>query len=84
MASSLAFVREQFPFLRERVVDLFEHDEVFRDLCSEYQACVEALERFGSREPSAEALRKEYAALRLRLEAEMLRHLREGPQAGRS
>jgi len=78
MATSLAYVTGQFPFLRERVVDLFEHDEVFRDMCSEYQACVEALGRFGAGEASSEALRKEYAALRLRLEAEMLRHLREG------
>ena len=84
MASSLAYVTGQFPFLRERVADLFEHDEVFRDLCSEYQACVEALERFGAGEVSAEPLRKEYAALRLRLEAEMLRHLREDPRAGPS
>lgn len=82
MASSLACVTGQFPFLRERVADLFGRDEVFRDLCSEYQACLEALARFEAGEASADPLRKEYAVLRLRLEAEMLRILREGPPAG--
>jgi len=84
MASSLACVTGQFPFLRDRVVDLFDHDEVFRDLCSEYQACLEALARFDGGDASAEPLRKEYAALRLRLEAEMLRILHGGPGEGAS
>jgi hypothetical protein len=84
MASSLACVTGQFPFLRERVVDVFEHDEAFRDLCSEYQACLDALVRFGGGDASAEPLRKEYAALRLRLEAEMLLILRGGPREGAS
>lgn len=79
MASSLACVTGQFPLLRERVMDRFDHDEVFRDLCSEYQACLDALARFDSGDASAEPLRKEYSALRLRLEGEMLRILREGP-----
>jgi len=84
MASSLACVTGQFPFLRERVADLFEHDEVFRDLCSEYQACLDALARFDAGDASAEPLRKEYATLRLRLEGEMLRLLRGGPREGAS
>jgi hypothetical protein len=72
MPSSLQLVSEQFPHLRERVACLFERDDVFRELCEDYETCAVALSRQAS-----EALRSEYAALRLRLETELLRHLHE-------
>jgi len=68
------------PELRERANVLFEDDEAFRELCEEYQACSETAERLVA-SPGREALRKEYAALRLRLEGELLRFLAEHPEA---
>ena len=73
MASSLQLVTEQFPHLRERVACLFERDELFRDLCEDYEACTDAL----AGRPASEGLRREYSVLQLRLETELLRYVRE-------
>jgi hypothetical protein len=73
MVSCLELVSEQFPHLRDRVVSLFEHDPIFRELCEDYEACSLTL----SRQPTSEALQREYQALSLRLEYELLRHLQE-------
>jgi hypothetical protein len=73
MVSCLELVKEQFPHLKDRVVSLFEHDPVFRELCEDYEACTATL----SRKPPSEALQREYQALSLRLEFELLRHLQE-------
>ncbi len=76
MTSSLQLVSEQFPHLRERVACLFERDEIFRELCEDYGACAQAL----SRQQATEALHREYAALRLRLETELLGYLQEAEE----
>jgi hypothetical protein len=73
MPACLQLVQEQFPHLQERVAILFEVDDVFRELCEDYEACTAAL----SRQPPSEGLCREYEALRLRLETELLRHLEE-------
>jgi len=73
MTPSLQRVSEQFPHLRERVACLFERDDIFRELCDDYEACAQAL----SRQERNEDLRREYAALRLRLETELLGYLDE-------
>ena len=73
MPSSLQRVSEQFPHLRERVACLFEREELFRELCEDYETCADVL----NRQPASEGLRREYSALQLRLEAELLRFLRE-------
>jgi hypothetical protein len=77
MSSCLELIREQFPHLRDRVACLFDSDEVFRELCEDYEACVGAITRLESEALANEPLKTEYAALRLRLETEMLRHLHE-------
>jgi hypothetical protein len=73
MTSSLQLVSEQFPLLRERVACLFEREETFRELCEDYEACTLTL----ARQESNEGLRREYSALQLRLETELLRYLHE-------
>ncbi len=76
MTSSLRLVTEQFPLLRERVACLFERDEIFRELCDDYEACAQAL----SQQERDEDLRREYSALRLRLETELLGYLNEAEE----
>jgi hypothetical protein len=73
---SLQLVSDQFPLLRDRVACLFERDEVFRELCEDYEACAAAL----SRQEANEDLRREYSALRLRLETELLAYLQEAEE----
>jgi hypothetical protein len=76
MTRSLQLVSEQFPHLRQRVACLFERDAIFRELCDDYEACSRAL----SQQESSEDLRREYAALRLRLETELLSYLHEAEE----
>jgi hypothetical protein len=76
MIPSLQLVCEQFPLLRERVACLFERDPIFQELCEDYEACARAL----SRQQATEALQREYAALRLRLETELLGYLHEAEE----
>ena len=73
MTPSLQRVSDQFPHLRERVACLFERDEIFRELCEDYEACTRALSDQGRNGD----LRREYAALSLRLETGLLGYLQE-------
>ena len=68
--------------MRETAERLYERDENFRDLCDEYEVCTETLARFESNRDSADALRREYTALRLRLEGELLRYMDEHHKLG--
>jgi hypothetical protein len=77
--SSLRLVSERFGPLRDRAVRAFERDPDFCDLCDEYQACVETLASQEESPGSSEAMRREYAALLLRVERELLRYLDEHP-----
>jgi len=74
--SFLKFVREQFLLVRERVACLFPSDPILRELCQDYQ--VRALEF--DRLAGSDTVRSEYAALRLRLETELLRYLHEADE----
>jgi hypothetical protein len=71
--SSRFLVIEQFPGLGASVNRLFDEDEVFQELCEDYEACFLAL----ARQESNEALKREYGALRLRLETEILGRLHD-------
>ena len=73
MSSCLRLVSEQFPLLHDRVAWLFVREPLFRELCEDYEACRLALDRH----EAAEALMREYSALRLRLETEILRFLHD-------
>jgi hypothetical protein len=65
-------VRALFPHMRNVIDRVLEESEPFRSLVKEYGACTEVLERQRVRtQPQARA----YAALRLRLESEILQSL---------
>ena len=66
---------ERFPHVQTEAQNLFDRNEAFRELCEEYEACAEALERFEASRPAQDPMRLEYAALRLRLEGEVLWYL---------
>jgi hypothetical protein len=70
-------MRERFPSLAETVVRRLESDETLRELCEDLEACESAAARLERPEGGSPELRMEYAALRLRLERELLRHLEE-------
>ncbi len=74
---SLALVRELFPALSCAVEVQFQSDDEFRGLCDDYRACVFAQARFAGEAGGAESFSREYAALRLRLERDLLDRLAE-------
>jgi hypothetical protein len=66
----------RFPHVQALALKRCEQDDSFRELCQEYWACSQVLERL--ERPNSEAgLRTEYGALRLRLEGELLRYIAE-------
>ena len=73
MSSCLQLVSEQFPHLRDRVACLFGRDQLFRELCEDYESCSVAL----ARQKTSEGLQREYHLLQLRLETELLRFLND-------
>jgi hypothetical protein len=79
MHPAILLVGDRLPHVREQAGRLFESDDVFRDLCDEYKTCSETAARMESRADRGGALRDEYAVLKLRLEAELLRYLAEHP-----
>jgi hypothetical protein len=79
---ALRAVTVRFPNVRERAREAFEHDESFREMCEEYQACAETVTRLQSAGASSDAVRLEYAALLFRLEGELLRYLEGVPNGG--
>jgi hypothetical protein len=70
-------VSERFPSLTGKMAGLLESDETLRELCEDLEACEEAAARLEGPEGGSAELRREYAALGLRLERELLQHLEE-------
>ena len=77
MHQSLRVVVGQFPDAEAQTVALFERDDVFRDLCEEYEACTEAIARLKSADDFPPGIGNEYSALSLRLERELLCYLEQ-------
>jgi hypothetical protein len=75
MTSSVDLVSRLFPSLADRVAALYDRDDVFRELCGEYSISLGAVNR--AEASGSPSLRAEYAALQLRLEAELLQQLEE-------
>jgi hypothetical protein len=72
----LDLLRERFPHIDGISLQLLERDATFRELCEEYAACTEAVERL-THSGSDPAMLREYGALRLRVEGELLGYLAE-------
>ncbi|HMN45522.1 MAG TPA: hypothetical protein PKE27_13140 [Povalibacter sp.] len=72
----VALLLERFPHLQSVSLILLRRHETFRDLCEEYEACSQVCDRL-ERTNTDDALRREYSALRLRLERELLSYIEE-------
>lgn len=80
VADYVKLLTERFPHVKAVALQLLMQQETFRELCEEYEACTKAAERLEGATAADDRLRKEYSALRLRLEAELLRYIAEHPQ----
>jgi hypothetical protein len=72
----MKLLAERFPHVQALALKRCEQQDSFRELCEEYLACSQVLERL-ARPNAEENLRCEYGALRLRLEGELLRYIAE-------
>ena len=73
---SVQLLIERFPHVHAVALRLLDQHEAFRDLLEEYEVCSDVVERL-SRTGAGSAMFKEYTALRLRLEGELLRYIAE-------
>jgi hypothetical protein len=71
---AVTLLGQRFPNIPSVSLKLLGRQETFRDLCDEYAVCSEMLERLQLTE-SSDAIRKEFSALQLRLEGELLRYI---------
>jgi hypothetical protein len=74
---ALKRICERFPALRDQAAIRFAFDETFRELCEDYDVCAISLAHIEASDRRPEGILDEYAALLLRLERELLRHLEE-------
>lgn len=72
----LKLLRERFPSVPDVWLRSLMQHETFRDLCEEYAACAEVLQRL-TQSATDDAMRSEYSALSFRLEGELLRYISE-------
>ena len=72
---ALQAAQERFRGNRDTVARLFNDDDSFHELCVDYMECVESERRFAAAGAPAEALHKEYVALKLDLECAILRYI---------
>jgi hypothetical protein len=70
----VSLLRARFPHIEGISLQLLERDVTFRELCEEYAACTEVVERL-AQSGSDEAMLREYSALRLRVEGELLGYI---------
>ena len=74
---ALSTVREHFPDHEKLVTRLFDEDDEFRGLCDDYRDCLAYLARTRPPSGASESLRKEFTALQLRLETELLQYIEQ-------
>jgi hypothetical protein len=67
-------ILERFPHVQMVSLQLLMQHAAFRELCEEYEVCNRTTENL-ARTGSDESILKEYRALRLRLEGELLGYL---------
>jgi hypothetical protein len=67
----LYLIKKKFPDQNERIEELFESNEDFRALCSDYFLCVEHLHRFKKEFGEKKLSIEEYRSLREELEDEL-------------
>ena len=67
----LYLIKKKFPDQNERIEELFESNEDFRALCSDYLLCVEHLHRFKKEFGEKKLSIEEYRNVRQELEDEL-------------
>ena len=67
----LDVIKEKFPQQNERIEELYEMNEDFRSLCSDYLLCMQHLKKFKKEFGETQLSFKEFQAIRTELEGEL-------------
>ncbi len=65
-------VLARFPESRDRIRELFQADEQFRELCTDYGQCQAALQRFREQDADRGDRIEQYTELRVSIEQELV------------
>ena len=67
----MRLIKKKFPGQSERIEELYETDEDFRMLCSDYILCMQFLQKFQKEFGEKKHSLKEYESMREELEKEL-------------
>jgi len=71
LSKQLGLIKKKFPEQSERIEELYEADEDFRNLCSDYFLCVQHLQKFQKEFGEKKHTLKEYREIYSELEKEL-------------
>jgi len=72
MTSELIFIIKRFPAFQARIIDRYEHDQDFRQLCNDYCLSISMLEAFRKTEPDFKKVKRDYEQVSEDLRKELL------------
>ena len=72
MTKELVFIIDRFPAFKEKIIDRYEHDHDFRQLCDDYCLSVNMLEAFKKTEPDFKKVKHDYEQVSEDLRKELL------------
>jgi hypothetical protein len=72
MKTELIIMVEKFPGLKEKITSLYEQNENFQALCSDYFLCLRSLHQWEENIKRDASFIKEYQELKSALESELL------------
>lgn len=72
MKTELIIMVEKFPGLKEKIISLYEQNENFQALCSDYFLCLKSLNQWEESIKKDELFIQEYLELKNVLESELL------------
>jgi|GEM_PF-2198687 len=75
MTKELIFMIENFPSQRTKIIELYNRDPDFKQLCNDYCLSVKMLEAFKKTEPDIKKVKRDYELVSKELESELERFL---------
>ena len=76
--SELCQIVRRFPQSETRIRILYDQDEDFRELCSDYCECLSVIQRIRRESGGSHSLLEEYCEARVNLEQELVSRLSTG------
>ena len=72
MTRELIFIIEHFPAFEARIIDRYENDQDFRQLCNDYCLSMNMLDAFRKTEPDFKKVKRDYEQVSEDLKKELL------------